>query len=251
MPLSVLPHLDRSILSPRLPPIVNITHDEYIKQEKKRLAFPPSLNGKVMHKSFCFYKNTLCRLRLLAMEVKDISTTPTNFELISALLWINWTKAFKIKPEATTRILTAVDGRPKSKPPLPNCYFGNGIAWSCAHSKAGELAQKPFSFAVKFVHDATKAVTEDYIKSAIDHYEVARQQLEFQDTFWISKWSRLPFNEIKFGWGDPQEVAPASLVDNLVVCVSQGKDIENIVVSLSLPSVVMERFEGFMKEELE
>ncbi|KAA8524889.1 hypothetical protein F0562_011312 [Nyssa sinensis] len=238
------PYLDRSILSPRQPPVINFPHDEYTKKEGERKSMPfHDQKGKLVYQSFCFDPKKLTQLKRMATDCDHQLVTPTSFELISALVWISRTKALKIKPDQATKLLIVVDGRSKFKPPLPKAYFGNGIAWSCAQCKTEELTGKPFSFAVKMVHEAINSVTEDYVRSAIDYFEVTRKGLEYdQNVCWITKWSRLPLYDANFGWGEPTQVAPASTLDNLVLVVSQGNNSENTVVSLGLPFSAMAIF---------
>ncbi|EOX98776.1 HXXXD-type acyl-transferase family protein, putative [Theobroma cacao] len=249
LPLSVDPYLDRSILSARQPPRIDIPHPEYVGKERPMKNMTLQIQEPIVYQSFCFEPKKIDQLKLMAKQ-DEFAAPPTSFEVISALMWIMRTKAFKIEPHKTTKLLTAVDGRPKFKPALPECFFGNGIAWSCAQCTAGDLVEKPFSFAVNIVHEAIKEVTEDYIKSAIDYYELTRGGLEMENTCWISKWSRLTFYDLDFGWGKPQQVAPASMVDNLVLTLSQEKDSKNIILSLGLPESVMKEFQMLMLSEL-
>ncbi|KAK6282306.1 hypothetical protein POUND7_016131 [Theobroma cacao] len=249
LPLSVDPYLDRSILSARQPPRIDISHPEYVGKERRMKNMTLQIQEPIVYQSFCFEPKKIDQLKLMAKQ-DEFAAPPTSFEVISALMWIMRTKAFKIEPHKTTKLLTAVDGRPKFKPALPECFFGNGIAWSCAQCTAGDLVEKPFSFAVNIVHEAIKEVTEDYIKSAIDYYELTRGGLEMENTCWISKWSRLTFYDLDFGWGKPQQVAPASMVDNLVLTLSQEKDSKNIILSLGLPESVMKEFQMLMLSEL-
>ncbi|KAL3849313.1 hypothetical protein ACJIZ3_011195 [Penstemon smallii] len=246
--LSIPPHLDSSILSSRQPPKIQNSHPEY---SKSKAPLIPQLTQKQIkiNKSFTFTPLNLSLLNKLAMQ-NNPNFTPTAFELISAVIWICWTKALKLSPTKTTQILTAVDGRQKFDPPLPKPYFGNGIVWSCARSKVDDLTRAPFSFAVRIVQEAIKEVTEEYIRSAIDYHELTRKPLEQENTLWITKWSRLPFYEVDFMWGEPRQVAPASLVDNLVVTLSEGNKSEKLVVSLSLPAEAMEIFEEQMELKL-
>ncbi|XP_022762417.1 omega-hydroxypalmitate O-feruloyl transferase-like [Durio zibethinus] len=249
LPLSVVPFLDRTILSARQPPLIDIPHPEYVRKERPTknasLQFPEPL----VYQSFCVEPKKLYQLKQLAKE-GEFAAPPSSFEVISALMWIMRTKAFKIEPHKTTKLLIAVDGRPKYKPPLPECFFGNGIAFSCAQCTARDLVQKPFSFAVKIVHESIKEVTEGYIRSAIDYYELTRGGLEIENTCWISKWSRLTFYDVDFGWGKPQQVAPASIVENLVLTLAQGKDSKNLILSLALPESAMKIFQELMQSEL-
>ncbi|KAH6788674.1 hypothetical protein C2S51_003680 [Perilla frutescens var. frutescens] len=257
-PLST-PNLDKSIFSPnQSPQITQIPHPEYSKSKSPLIPSLIQKQHKIMlNNSFCFTPAKLSQLKKLALHNNNnnnnnklVSRAPTDFELISALVWICWTKATRVSPEKTTQILTAVDGRPKLQPPLPPGYFGNGIVWSCARSRAEELTSHPFSYAVGIVRDAIKAVTEDYIRSAIDFHEVTRKPLEQENTLWITKWSRLPFYEADFGWGGAEQVAPASLVDNHVVSLSQGKHSRDLVISVRLPAEEMEVFKDLIQSEL-
>ncbi|KAH6837393.1 hypothetical protein C2S53_010795 [Perilla frutescens var. hirtella] len=262
LPISTCPNLDKSIFSPnQSPQIIQIPHPEYSKSKSPLIPSLTQNQRKIMlNNSFCFTPTKFSQLKKLALHNNNdnnnnnnnpVSRAPTDFELISALVWICWTKATRVSPEKTTQILTAVDGRPKLQPPLPPGYFGNGIVWSCARSRAEELTSQPFSYTVGIVHDAIKAVTEDSIRSAMDFHEVTRKPLEQENTLWITKWSRLPFYEADFGWGTAEQVAPASLVDNLVVSLSQGKDItRNLVISVRLPAEEMEVFKDLIQSEL-
>ncbi|GLT47468.1 hypothetical protein SLA2020_211650 [Shorea laevis] len=218
--LSVEPYLDRSILSPRQPPILDIPHPEFVKLKTKTST--PSDQESRVYQSFCFKPQKLQQLKQLAKE-KGSVTNPTSFEVISALMWIMRTKAFKTEPHVTIKLLT----------------------------RECDLIEQPFSFAVKIVQEALKKVTDDYIKSTIDYYEVTRDVPQAENTAWISKWSRLPFYEIDFGWGEPVQVAPASMVWNFAVTISQRRESGNIILTLGFPESVMERFRQMMLLELE
>ncbi|XWS68289.1 hypothetical protein CRYUN_Cryun04dG0078100 [Craigia yunnanensis] len=249
LPLSVDPYLDRSRLSPRQPLLIDIPHPALVRKQSSVKSLSLQLQEPIVYQSFCFEPKKLFQLKEMAKE-DEFAAPPTSFEVISALVWITRTKAYKIEPHKTTKLLTAVDGRSKFKPALPECFFGNGIVMSCAQCTAGDLVQKPFSFAVKIVHESIKEVTEDFIKSAIDYYELTRGQYEMENTCWISKWSRLPFYDVDFGWGKPQQVAPASMVDNLDLTLSKEKDSKNIILYLGLPESVMKVFQELMQSEL-
>ncbi|XVF44773.1 hypothetical protein PTKIN_Ptkin02bG0150800 [Pterospermum kingtungense] len=250
LPLSVDPYLDRSILSPTQPLPTDITHPALVGNQSQVKNIYLQFQEPIVCQSFCFEPKKLSQLKQIAKEDK-FAAPPTSFEVISALVWIMRTKAYNIEPHKTTKLLTAVDIRSKMKPALPGGFFGNGIVMSYAECMAGDLVQKPLSFAVKIVHESIKEVNEDYVRSAIDYHELTRGQYGMENTGWISKWSRLPFYDVDFGWGKPQQIAPASLVDNLDLTLSQVKDSDNIILSLGLPESVMNIFHELMQAELE
>ncbi|XP_030550338.2 omega-hydroxypalmitate O-feruloyl transferase-like [Rhodamnia argentea] len=252
-PPSVLPFLDRSVLCPRRPPRVDLPHHEYAPRDQRSKRAVSPQTKPLVYRSFCFNPHTLIQLKKSSTIATQngSSTVPTTFEVISALAWISRTKALGISPHETTKLLTAVDGRPKFDPPLPSGYFGNGIAWSCAECSAGELTRKPFSFAVRTVHEGLQSVTETYIRSAIDHVELNRVGVDCEgNTCCISKWSRLPFYKMDFGFGRPFQVAPATVPNNVILVASQSRESDNLVVSLGLPRDAMDVFSKLIQYEL-
>lgn len=251
MPPSTNPFLDRSILGPRQPLEINFPDHEYLRKQNvtKNTAHPLPPQQQLAYQSFCFDPEKLSQLKKMATDDPFI-TPPTSFEVTSALVWIARSKALCYKTDQKMNLLIAVDGRNKFKPPLPNGYFGNCVAWACAQCSAGDLSQKLFSYAVKVVQEAIRVVTEEYMRSAIDYYEATRAEVEIENTCYISKWSRLPFYDTDFGWGEPRQVAPVSLVDNLILTLLQGKGSENIVVSMGLPVSAMKIFQELIYGEL-
>ncbi|XP_039173418.1 omega-hydroxypalmitate O-feruloyl transferase-like [Eucalyptus grandis] len=252
-PPSVLPFLDRSVLRPRQPPRVDLPHHEYAPRDRLPGLVVDPQTKPLVYRSFCFKPHALIQLKKAARIATQngSSVVPTTFEVISALAWISRTKALGIGPHETTKLLTAVDGRPKFDPPLPSGYFGNGIAWSCAECSAGELIRKPFSFAVQTVREALASVTESYIRSAIDHVELNRVLVECEgNACCISKWSRLPFYKMDFGFGRPFQVAPARVPDNVILVASQSRENGDLVVSLGLTRDAMDVFSKLIQHEL-
>lgn len=252
-PPSVLPFLDRSVLRPRQPPHVDLPHHEYAPRDRLPGLVVDPQTKPLVYRSFCFKPHALIQLKKAARIATQngSSVVPTTFEVISALAWISRTKALGIGPHETTKLLTAVDGRPKFDPPLPSGYFGNGIAWSCAECSAGELIRKPFSFAVQTVREALASVTESYIRSAIDHVELNRVLVECEgNACCISKWSRLPFYKMDFGFGRPVQVAPARVPDNVILVASQSRESGDLVVSLGLTRDAMDVFSKLIQHKL-
>ncbi|XP_039173442.1 omega-hydroxypalmitate O-feruloyl transferase-like [Eucalyptus grandis] len=252
-PPSVLPFLDRSVLRPRRPPHIDFPHHEYAPRDRRPGHVVDPQTKPLVYKSFCFKPHTLIQLKKASRITTQIgsSVVPTTFEVISALVWISRTKALGIGPHETTKLLTAVDGRPKFDPPLPSGYFGNGIAWSCAECSAGELTRNPFSFAVRIVHEALATVTESYIRSAINYVELNKVLVDCGGSACcISKWSQLHFYKMDFGFGKPFQVAPATVPDNLIVVPSRSRESDELVVSLGLTRDAMDVFSKLIQHEL-
>lgn len=249
LPLSVPPVLDRSVLKARSPPQINYPHYEFLEMEdlsrRKDL-----LGGDLVHKSFCFSPESLDRIKKTALQDGSLSKC-TTFEALSGLVWKSRSQAMGMEPEQTTKLLFAVDGRARFKPPLPKGYMGNGIVLTFALVTAGELVKRPLSNAVKLVQEAIALVNDDYMRSAIDYFEVTRARPSLVATLLITTWSRLSFHTTDFGWGEPSHSGPVTLPEREVVLfLSHGKGRRSINVLLGLPHEAMEKFEQLLQPEL-
>lgn len=251
LPLSNPPVVDRAFLKARSPPQINYPHSEFLEIEDLSISKDLSFSDdNLVHKSFCFTPESLEKLKKKAMEDGVLSKC-TTFEALSGLVWRARSKAMGMKPEQKTKLLFAVDGRSRFEPPLPKGYMGNGIVLTFALANAGELAEHPFSYAVKHVQEAIALVNDDYMRSAIDFFEATRLRPSLAATLLITTWSRLSFHTTDFGWGEPTHSGPVTLPEKEVVLfLSHGKGRKSINVLLGLPSQGMEKFEEILQPEL-
>ncbi|GAB2252402.1 hypothetical protein Droror1_Dr00005249 [Drosera rotundifolia] len=243
--LTIPPFLDRSILKARSPPKIDFKHHEFAQIED---ISPSNLLYKeeVQHKSFCFDRKGLEQIKMKAREDGTLRNC-TTFEALAGFVWRARTKALNFKHDQPSKLLFAVDGRAKLDPPLPKGYFGNGIVLASSICPAGELVDSPVSFAVRLVHEAITSVTSDYIRSAIDYFEVTRARPSLSSTLLITTWSRLSFHTTDFGWGEPTMSGPVALPEKEVILfLSCGKDQKSINVLLGLPASSMKTFADLM-----
>ena len=251
LPLSNPPILDRSILAARVPPIINHPHTEFQEIEDLSALQDLSLDAHNMaYRSFCFSPESLDRLKKKAMADGALPRQCTSFEALSGLVWKARSEAMDMKPEQKTKLLFAVDGRAKFVPPLPRGYMGNGIVLTFALAEAGQLRDKPLSNAVRHVQDAIALVTDDYMRSAIDFFEVTRSPMPFATSLTIAQWSRLSFHTSDFGWGEPVHTGPVYYPKEIILFLSHGEDRTSINVLLKLSPKAMQKFEEILKREL-
>ncbi|KAI4348341.1 hypothetical protein L6164_009076 [Bauhinia variegata] len=247
LPLSVPPFLDRSILKARNPPKIEFLHQEFADIQDKS-STGELYEDEMVYRSFCFDPEKLKQLKMEAMENGALDSC-TTFEVLSAFVWRARTRALKLLPEQQTKLLFAVDGRTKFNPPLPRGYCGNGIALTNSICQAGELSEKPISFAVSCIQEAIKMVTDSYMRSAIDYFEATRARPSLACTLLITTWSRLSFHTADFGWGEPVISGPVSLPEKEVILfLSHGKERRNINVLLGLPAAAMKIFQELMMQ---
>ncbi|CAK9181465.1 unnamed protein product [Ilex paraguariensis] len=246
LPLPVPPYVDRSILKARNPPKIEFPHHEFAEIED--ISNTANLyQEEMLYRLFCFDPEKLEKLKIKAMEDGTLPKC-TTFEALSAFVWRARSQALNLKPEQQTKLLFAVDGRPRFNPPLPEGYFGNGIVLTNSICSAGELTENPLSFTVKLVQDAVKLVTDDYMRSAVDYFEVTRARPSLSATLLITTWSRLSFHTTDFGWGEPVLSGPVALPEKEVILfLSHGKERKSINVLLGLPAPAMKIFEELMQ----
>ncbi|XP_010554116.1 PREDICTED: omega-hydroxypalmitate O-feruloyl transferase [Tarenaya hassleriana] len=249
LPLTTPPFSDRTILRARNPPKIEHLHQEFAEIDDKSNINALYAGEPMLYRSFFFDQDKIKKLKLKATEDGEVLDNCTTFEALSAFVWRARTKALKMLNDQKTKLLFAVDGRAKFEPPLPKGYVGNGIVLTNAICEAGELLEKPLAFAVGLVRDAIKMVTDGYMRSAIDYFEVTRARPSLSSTLLITAWSRLSFHTTDFGWGEPVLSGPVALPEKEVILfLSHGEQRRSINVLLGLPGSAMDVFEEQMRQ---
>ncbi|KAH7834669.1 hypothetical protein Vadar_018418 [Vaccinium darrowii] len=240
--LKVPPSLDRTLLKARNPPKIEFDHQEYLHMED--ISNTSELfKEELLYKWFCFDVNKLERVKTKAMEDGVLGKCST-FEAMSGFIWKSRTQALKLKHDQKTKLLLVVDGRSRYDPPLPENYFGNGVGLTSCICTAGELMEKPVSFAVRLVQDAIQMVTDGYMRSAIDYLEVTRANPSMTLSVLISTWTRLSFDSTDFGWGQPFIAGRASLPGKeTALFLAHPKEKKSMNVCVSFPASSMKIFE--------
>ncbi|XVF49571.1 hypothetical protein PTKIN_Ptkin04bG0023100 [Pterospermum kingtungense] len=247
LPLKIPPSLDRSILKPRNPPMIEFTHHEFDEIEDISNTNQLYEDEEMVYKSILFDPNKLAQLKEQALEDGVISKC-TTFEVLAGFVWRTRCQALNLLPKQQTKLLFAVDGRPRFTPPLPQGYAGNGIVFTNSIAEAGELVDKPLSFAVGLIQEAVKLVTDSYMKSAIDYFEVTRARPSLAGTVLITTWSKLSFHTIDFGWGEPVSSGPVALPEKpVLLLLPHQKDKKSIILLLGLPASAMNTFEELLQ----
>ncbi|RLM61203.1 omega-hydroxypalmitate O-feruloyl transferase-like [Panicum miliaceum] len=248
LPLSLPPALDRAVLRARDPPQLEFPHHEFaqITDDDSDEAAPPPHGGEpLLYRSFRFTAASIARLKALApLEGRPCTT----FEALAGFVWSARTRALGMGPSRRSKLLFAVDGRPRFAPPLPAGYFGNAIVLTSAACAAGELAAS-LPRAVRLVRGAVGAVTDAYMRSAVDYFEATRARPSLASTLLITAWSRLPFRAADFGWGPPAAHGPAALPEKEVALfLSCGEERGGVRVLLGLPPAAMAEFQRLVEE---
>ncbi|KAK6918730.1 hypothetical protein RJ641_017152 [Dillenia turbinata] len=246
MSITTAAYIDRSFLRARQPPSINYTHNEFMEISDISNMTNLYQEEQMVYRSFEFDPEKIAKLKKIVMEDGVIKSC-TSFVALTAFLWRARSKALEMKSNQQTKLLFAVDGRSKFDPPMPKGLFGNGIVLACCLCTAGELVEKPLSFAVEQVQNAIKLVTEDFIRSAIDYFEVTRARPSLTATLLVTSWTRLSFNDIDFGWGEPSQSGCGTLPEKEVALfLPTGKD-KTTTMLLGLPVTAMKSFQELIQ----
>ncbi|WOL17678.1 omega-hydroxypalmitate O-feruloyl transferase-like isoform X1 [Canna indica] len=245
LPMSIVPFLDRTIQRAREPPKVEFSHPEYdeLKDESNltQLESEPT-----QYRSFTFDSKKLGQLKNMAMEDGSIKSC-TSFMVLSALIWRSWARALNMDPRQKTKLLFAVDVRQRFGPPLPDGFFGNGIALGCCLCEAGELQNSPLSFAASLIQTTVRNMTDRYIRSAMDFFELNRSKPSLTATLIISTWTKLEFVSSDFGWGEAVQSGPAELPQKVALFLPQVKGIKSTRVVIGMPTSSMKAFQKMLE----
>ncbi|GLT69215.1 hypothetical protein SLA2020_413840 [Shorea laevis] len=247
LPLKVPPFLDRSILKARNPPQIEFQHQEFAQIEDISEISSKFDKEEILNGSFSFDPEKLELLKKKATE-DGILDKCTTFEALTAFVWRARTQALGMKPDQQTRLLCVVDGRSRFEPSIPKGYSGNAVVLTNSICSARELLENPLSFAVGLVQKAVNMITNSYMRSAIDYFEITRARISLAGTLLVTTWSRLSFQTTDFGWGDPIFYGPVALSEKeFSMFLSHGKERKSIIVLLGLPASAMKIFEELMQ----
>ncbi|KAF2317007.1 hypothetical protein GH714_010382 [Hevea brasiliensis] len=101
--------------------------------------------------------------------------------------------------------------RSRFSPPLPPGFFGNVVFFATPIALCGELRAESLMETVERVHKAIKKMEDKYLRSAIDFLEGVGDLTKVTQSpktsqcpnLKIISWTRMPFYEADFGWGQP------------------------------------------------
>ncbi|KAA8523077.1 hypothetical protein F0562_009500 [Nyssa sinensis] len=215
------PCWDREIFRPRSPPKVKYPHTEFMKIDDGSSLTTTIWQVKPVQKCYRISREFQAHVKTLAQPNDNFPFS--TFDAMAAHVWRSWVKALDVKPlDYELRLTFSVNARPKLKnPPLKDGFYGNALCVACAKSSVSELVNGHLSDTIRVVREARLGISEEYLRSTIDHVEVDRpSRLEFGGKLTVTQWTRFSIYEsADFGWGRPIYAGPIDLTPTPQVCV--------------------------------
>ncbi|KAI4331011.1 hypothetical protein MLD38_029242 [Melastoma candidum] len=241
-PVSTPPFLDRTILKARVPPRPKYPYDDFV-QIVDTSDMESLYKGGMVSKAFVFDSEKIGAIKGAVLSEGQAGKC-SSFAAVASLIWRARSKALGMKPNQLTKLRIMVELRNRfENTRIPEGYFGNVVATTGCLATAGELTERPVSYAVGKIQEAVSSVTEDYAWSRIDYVEKYRPPLMSVGTLVVSSWARFEYGVANFGWGDPVQFGCGDLSPELCLFMPEGEGKKGIVVVLALPPAAMATFE--------
>lgn len=246
-PVTAVPFHDRTLLKSRVPPQIKYPYDDFVQITDTSDTESLYERDPLVHKLFLFDANRIEATKKLALSEGKLKGC-SSFAIVTALVWRARNEALGMKPHQLTKVRIMADVRSKFETKsLPENYFGNAVVTTASLCSAGELRERPISFAVEYIQKAVEQLDEEYVRSRMDFVDTYKPQLSSVGTLVISSWTRLAYGMANFGWGDPSQFGCGDLARELCVLMPEGEGKKGIAVVLALPLSAMNAFEELVR----
>ncbi|KAJ7542536.1 hypothetical protein O6H91_10G110500 [Diphasiastrum complanatum] len=268
-PLSAIspPNHNRRLLQPQHSSVDTVDFEQIIKKrffgipilkeddlnKNRKNSWESTLNDfsssgflpKYITKMFQISEEMVASLKQKAMDGELISTCSA-FDVITAHAWLSRVKAMEINPSERILLEFAVNGRPKTIPPLPENFVGNAFIMASHNCTAGDILNSSFQDIVRRVQLAKATITDAYIRTNISTLEGTNTKAlpSFRETSIFTDWTKFPYDLIDFGWGPALFVTPVAMpLLDVIFVIRSGAESSGITVRLGLRPSYMDKFE--------
>ncbi|KAL6854309.1 hypothetical protein ACP4OV_019212 [Aristida adscensionis] len=266
--ISVMPFFDHTLLRARHPPAPSFRHVEYqpapammsaTADKLHRRDLPPETtpSAPTVVDIFKLTRSDLARLR---SQLPSGEGAPrrrlSSFAVVAAHVWRCVSLARGLPRVQPTMLLSAVDGRRRLRPPLPDGYFGNAVFTAAPIAEAGKVTGA-LADAAAVVQAAVDRVDDGYCRSALDYLELqpdasvlARGADIFRcTTLGLTSWVRMPIHDADFGWGRPVFMGAGGIEqEGLAFVLPSASRDGSLSVAISLRADHMEKFRRLIFE---
>ncbi|KAJ9162950.1 hypothetical protein P3X46_022680 [Hevea brasiliensis] len=248
--ISTPPFIDRTILRHRQPPLPTFHHIEYDSPPTINISDqnPENQPRESKPNSFEILKLRPDQLHILKDKAKNKYST---YEVLTAHIWRCACKARGLSDDQATKLYMSIDGRSRFSPPLPPGFFGNVVFFATPIALCGELRAESLMETVERVHKAIKKMDDKYLRSAIDFLEGVGDLTKVTQgpktsqcpNLKITSWTRMPFYDADFGWGQPTIVRAANPCEGKAHVISCPSSDGSLLLPICLQTDHMAAFQ--------
>lgn len=242
----IRPFHSRCMLKPsKQPKTTTSSHPVFVKAAPEKRCDPQSaldISKYLQSQPLAPACVTFSRSQILRLK-RRCRVQSTGFEVLAAHTWRCWAKSLDLSP---AKLLFSVNVRRRLNPELPPGYYGNGYVLGCAEAPANA----DLNDLVASIQRAKSALTDDYVRSAVDLLEDKSARTDLSSCLVISQWSKLGLEELDVGEGKPLWMGPLTS-DIYCLFVPVMGDLNGARVLVSLPQHSVAKFECYMREFLE
>ncbi|KAF3796778.1 Agmatine coumaroyltransferase-1 [Nymphaea thermarum] len=220
--VSPIPTHDRSLLTPRNPPMPEHPHqDMEFSMSPPRGDQPPEFyegatENVQVHYSYDFI-----------MKLKERAETKhSTFECLLSHLWKKVTVARGLDDQVITRARVSVNGRPRLG--VPGEYFGNLVLTAFPAAKVKDLVQGDVGYGAKLIKGAVGMIGSEYFQSFVDFGELNKDKELYPSVgtegntlspdLEVDSWLGFQFHQVDMGGGAPRAFVPSWIpMEGLVI----------------------------------
>lgn len=201
-----LPCHDRTLLHERFPPVV--------RPDALSVIFPILRFSRRLNPPQA--KHSLSRMTSSPLKRRCGGTS--TFCAVSALVWRCTCLARRLQPDAEVRLTSSANIRRRTRPPLPDRYFGNALILLATTGVAQDMTSKALASVADCISSTIRRIDDELVRSTIDYLEMAKtdsQPLKGslpETELRVVSWLGMPVYEADFGWGMPRAMSRAESV---------------------------------------
>jgi shikimate O-hydroxycinnamoyltransferase len=207
-----LPIHDRTLLRARSPPVV---HPDTLSVFCPWLNFSETTSAPTATETF-----SISHGQLATLKRRCGGGTISTFCAVSALVWQCTCEARRLPPDAEVRLSFPANVRRRTKPPLPDRYFGNALVWLGTTGVAKDITSKTLASIAGDIRSTIRKIDDELVRSAMDYLETANKKADRKPLkgsmspteLRITSWLGMPVYDADFGWGKARVMSRAESV---------------------------------------
>ncbi|KAF8722266.1 hypothetical protein HU200_022577 [Digitaria exilis] len=244
---------DRALLRARSPRVVS--PDAFAVLCPKLNLVPRQATGAVVSKVFAVSDTHVAALKHACCGG---GVSVSTFCAVSAHVWRCVCVARGLPGGATTRLTMPASVRGRTRPPVPEGYFGNTIIWVGTSAAVGDVTSEGLGDTAGRIRGAVRRMDDEVVRTAIDYFEaqVAEEEKgpipgDLPETeLRVISWLGMPVYDADYGWGKPERMVRAEVERSGFVYLMDDGGGGGVQVVVCVEAAILDRFEHLLYAKL-